>query len=399
MRRPWLQADAPFVAWVPSRDSAATAVMDGAQHLMRVHGEGARWSPIQLVSDPLDVSGALASWAGVQVKTDRELAEAVGASVAHVPRIFVVKLGAAREVSIWRERCSRLSELTQKLKDTSLCFLFAVAADDDADLDMTRLDIAWPASLRRLPTEDDRWGSYIHERIAWHVGGRVDDAVDVLDSVAKLARGDDIGLEAVLWQHAEARCATIPTAITTKLGSSLVSLRAHPRLCMPTIVPGTGGVHRPLPWLARGLLGAHSAHPQRRFLRAAVTCRPMAMKLLGRCIDLEARIKDVVLDKLIRNVALPEQTRFETENAFQRVIGAAPGVERDLMPPGHPLPDHAWELASLGTVEHSAACPAITRQIRWVRNALAHGAPVGWRAFALVDGLERELDAQTSVGT
>jgi len=392
-RRPWLNAEAPFVARVPCREGAAQSVMDGARHLARLYGESVRWAPIEPAgADPLDVNAHLAAWAQVRVTSDRDLAEALGTSLMHVPRIFVVKLSSTREASAWRERCARISELALKMAGTALCFVFALATDDDVDVELPRLDVAWPSTLRRMPTEDDRWASYLHERIAWHVGARVDDAVDVFGSVLALPRGDDAALEQALRDHALGRYVALPSPIRVGLSTSLDVLRADSQLCMPAIVPGSSGAQRPLPWVARALLAAHPKHPQRRFLRAAVTCRPMAMKLLGRCIDMEARIKDAVMDRLIADVPIPSAIREETKRSFERITGTVACIERDLVPPGHPLPEHPWELAALGTVEvASGECPPETRRIRWIRNALAHGAPVSWKAFALVDALEHAL--------
>jgi hypothetical protein len=108
---------------------------------------------------------------------------------------------------------------------------------------------------------------------------------------------------------------------------------------------------------------------------------------------MEARIKDLSLDYLVGR-ELPVEIRQELEGALSRFRGDMSGIESEIVPPGHPLPDHPWELASLGTIGHHAwlRVPAVTSEVRRVRNALAHGAPVGWRAYGLVERLERELE-------
>jgi hypothetical protein len=119
----------------------------------------------------------------------------------------------------------------------------------------------------------------------------------------------------------------------------------------------------------------------------------MAMRLLGRCIDLEARIKDLAVDHLVANVKIPPDLERETLEAFERLHGRRRGIESALVPPGHPLPDQPWEMASLGTIEVFARelVPRVASEVRWVRNALAHGSPVGWGAYNLVERLESAL--------
>lgn len=378
-----------------------SAVLDGAQRLFALQGGNAWWTVLgAFATDAPNLGRVLVDWAQISPRSDREFADAVGASLLHRPRVFVAELRSPVMLAPWRESLARLTELTQKLRDVPLCFVLAVSSSDDIDLGVTRLDVAWPETLRRLPTEDDRWAAYLHERVAWHVCGRLDAAVEVFGCATEIRRGDDRALERVLTEHAQRRFATVPEPIRKSLLASLGALDDHQELCVPVVIPGAGDARRPAPWLARGILSERPDHPQRRFLRAAVTCRPMAMRLLGRCIDLEARIKDVAVDHLAANVPIPADCEKETIEAFDRLHGRRPGVEAALAPPGHPMPDHPWEMASLGTIEFFARelVPHVTREVRWVRNALAHGTPVGWAAFNVVERLEEALASSASQG-
>lgn len=398
-RRPWLCAEPPFVAWTPRNVSVGATVLDGAQRMCSLQEGGVWWTVLgELRSSGSDLGAALAEWAQISPRSDRELADAVGASLAHRPRVFVARLRSPDMVAACRAGLERLTELTQKLRGMPLCFVLAVASSDDIDLEVNRLDVAWPETLRRLPTEDDRWVAYLHERVAWHVCGRLDAAVEVLGDANKIGTGNDAELERILNSHSRGHFAELPAPLKQSLLVSLKCLHDHPQLCVPVVLPGAGEARRPAPWLARAILLARPDHPQRRFLRAAVTCRPMAMRLLGRCIDLEARVKDLAVDHLAMTKAIPEGCKKETIEAFERIHGRMQGVEASLVPPGHPLPDHPWEMASLGTIEVLARylVPPDTSQVRWVRNALAHGAPVGWAAFGVVERLEETISGACS---
>lgn|GEM_PF-4775968 len=387
--QPWISSDAPFVVRSPPGDRERFQVMEVLQSSLRAVGDRVRWSPVedQDARDPVDI---LSSWLQVSANTDRELAEVLGRSVNIHSRLFVISIVGSARAALWQQKCLRLGELSQKLTGSSLCFLLLVSALDGLE-DLPRLDVAWPNPVRRSFTDADLWTSYLHERVGWHTAGAIDDAQDVL-LTQPIGHGDDRGLERALDAHAEQRFTALAASIARRLENGLDALKACPALIMPPHLPGAGRGVRPVPWLARALVRRQAAHPHRRFLRASVTCRPMAMRLLGRCIDMEARVKDLVIDDLSNAGPPPENIRGETTDALQRMQPGTGTIESELFPPGHPMPDSAWELASLGTLEFLAQCPNVTRKIRWVRNALAHGMPVGWKAHSLVASLERELD-------
>lgn len=387
--RPWISSDAPFVVRSPPGDRERFQVMEILQSSLRAVGDRVRWSPIEDVAprDPVDI---LSSWLQVSAKTERELAEILGGSVNIHSRLFVISIVSSARAALWQQKCLRLGELSQKLTGSALCFLLLVSALD-GHADLPRLDVAWPNPVRRSSTEADLWTSYLHERIGWHAAGAIDDAQDVL-LTQSIGHGDDEGLERALDAHAAQRFTALAPSTMRRLEKGIDALTTYPALIMSPHLPGAGRGVRPVPWLARALVRRETGHPHRRFLRASVTCRPMAMRLLGRCIDMEARVKDLVLDDLSSGGPPPEDIRGQTIDAFQRMQPGTGTIESELFPPGHPMPDSPWELASLGTLEILARCPNVTRRIRWVRNALAHGMPVGWKAHALVASLERELD-------
>ena len=128
-------------------------------------------------------------------------------------------------------------------------------------------------------------------------------------------------------------------------------------------------------------------HPNRRYLAGLVTCRPLALRLLGRCMDLEQRARDELFAN--GDVGPPD----EDLTGQARDICRAGSVESALVPSGGVLHDSdPWDFAPFGAVLSRSGAESGRRQqfheLRRIRNALAHGSAVGWKAASVVDHLE-----------
>jgi hypothetical protein len=116
----------------------------------------------------------------------------------------------------------------------------------------------------------------------------------------------------------------------------------------------------------------------------------MAARLLARCLDLEQRIVDLAQPYLDRLVLSEDAQRTLSRLRFDRSA-----LEHRLTPLGQRAVDDPTEFASLGDVLR--CFPPNDRlmdpagDLRRVRNALAHGSPVGWSAFSILDQLEARL--------
>lgn len=249
-----------------------------------------------------------------------------------------------------------------------------------------RLDLAWPAPPRWRRGEPDLWAAYVHERLAWHTGGDLDEVIAALRRLGALDVGDDAALERCLSEHARERWRSLDGGLREALRRSLAPLRYSPELTLNPGIPGAGGASKPAPWLARALLHLEPEHPAGRVLLSSVACRSLAMRLLGRCMDIEALLKDAYLDRLVG------PPPYEVVARYEQLVHQPGSLGRQLRPPDELLPRSAWDIAGLGALAHRAPLSGRERKlvhaVRETRNALAHGSSVGWRGVQHVERLE-----------
>jgi hypothetical protein len=328
-------------------------------------------------------------WLGLPAGSQRNLAEQLAKLTCARPRLLIASPVPAT-FATWIDELRIIVDLHQKLPSPGAIAFLVVVRDPDAPGDACRLDVGWPAEATAVYDDDDRWSAYLHERVAWHSGGDIERAIDVGAALPPLMRGDDQVLEAALNEHAAALFARLPKEMQEQLGESLDQVRYNPSLRLGIGLSGAEArSHRPAPWLARALLNRDRSHPQKRFLSSLSGCRPLANRLLGRCMDLEQRIRDHVL------ATPPWRPPSTPSKRLETLRQDSSAVEHRLTPLGRVASLDEWDAASLNEVIGLSPDDRSTKdgmhELRYVRNALAHGTAVGWNALAIVDRLEDAL--------
>lgn len=251
----------------------------------------------------------------------------------------------------------------------------------------------WPVSRIRAGVRGGEWAYYLHERAAWHGGGRIDIALELAQQIDHVRDGDDAALSALLLRDALARLNRLPAAARAELESTLVPIQSDTNLRMNAGLHGEfGAAPVPVAWLAMALLITLPRHPNRELLRYATACRPLALRMMGRVMACEARMRDRLLPRCSSRD--PSQ---ETLGVYRRVTdqsGWDMNLEQSLPPPGFCPPDSPWQVASIGEILIATGRDTFDSpegRLRRLRNALAHGSPVGWAALGVLDELERCL--------
>jgi hypothetical protein len=389
---PWDSAGRPLV--VRGAAGEALDVPGGLRSDLRAMGMEADWPSIGVVASQYcgsDWVAGLADWMGIPVENRRQLAEAFGRLASHTPYLVVLELGASASAAAWKENAEALTDLCRKLEVPARVAFVIVTTAGDLAAGTERLDLAWPVDAVRCHDTRERWFGYVHERVAWHVGGRLDLAFELEPRLEGLRVENEHGLERALDEHAAGCLAKQPPALVQELARSLAAVQHASALQMS---PGLAGADarfpRIAPWLARALLSRCPAHPARRQLSSAVVCRPIAGRLLSRCMDLEQRVVDVAAPHIV-----PNQLSQEVQHAFLRLTEDRKAIEHRLAPRGNREVEGPLELATLGevlTLVGGGNLPMdAAHTLRRVRNALAHGSPVGWEAFRILDHIEQEL--------
>lgn len=389
---PWDSTGRPLAVRVARSEDVDLAT--GLRVDLRVMGMEADWPRVDVIGSTYCGANwveGLAGWMGIQVENRRQLAESFGRLASDAPRLVVLQLGASAAPAAWMENIEALTDLCRKLEVPARVAFIIAAAQGDLPAGAERLDLAWPVDAVRCHDTRQRWFGYVHERVAWHSAGRLDLALGLEPLLAGLREEDERGLEDALDRHAE-RCFTeLPSGFARLVQESLPAVVRVPEAQMPAGLAGADARgSRIAPWLARALLARCAGHPSRRQLRAAVVCRPIAARLLSRCMDLEQRVLDAAAPKIGAYQPSPE-----VEASWYKLTSERGGVEHRLTPRGVRDLEGPMDLASLGEiltlVGHQDVPKDSVHELRRVRNALAHGSPVGWEAFAILDQLEMRL--------
>jgi len=335
---------------------------------------------------------ALEEWLEVPHRSDREFLKLLGEALEARPMLFLGWLGGARMPEELIGRAHQVTEAVRKLGSRGApTFVFLHKRQQMTGSTTAVLDTGLPMELTplkeglggELPT---LWRTYLHWRVAWECGGDVERALrcDRL-GLAELKLGDDEGFERLLNQHArvELERLSAPERKQSLAWLNEVLMKNPTRGMRPGQAKGTLA-----PWLARALLLQGSAPTARRFLKARLNCTPLAELILTRCFELEAFQRTRLMLQ-----GLPEVVPPEVLTRFERFQGTGPSIERDLYPAGHPaLPEDPWDFATLGEFTESfVGLTSRIQQLRVLRNAIAHGHYVGWRALNRLWQAEQEL--------
>lgn len=382
--RPWSGQGSLLVARAPRRDAEHARTMVEAE--LRASYGGEVWLVELEATRGQRLQDLLLSWCGVELASIRELAETLRPVLELQNRLFIVNLPGETLVEGWLDDAKIFLDRLSKAGPGVGIGLLVIASSSAGNT--TRLELAWPL-LEVRSSLSASWGSYLHERIAWHSGGDIDTAEEVAESVAVLQTGQDLALEKAFDHHSQTRLAHLPTGVRMGATADAIHAATSAGLLLHPMLPCAGSMPRPVPWFARAVLLERPAHPQRHLLHSTIACRPLAARLLGRLIDLEGHLRDV----LTRAPRLPPPPEDLERRFFQAT--AARSIDRLLDPMSRRPLNSAWDIAGYGDLV-SLLPPGDIREralleARLLRNALAHGSAACWEAIQRVDDLESRL--------
>ena len=258
--------------------------------------------------------------------------------------------------------------------------------------------------------EASLWRYYVHCRLAWESAGDLSRALSWNErGFADISKGDDNSLECLLNKVSESAYSSLSVEVMktfacylsglasnkTKSGTKHRELRGRLNNAGLLWRPLREVRLRPTPWAARAFLrrsedleNKRQIHP---LLRGCLVCAPLAREIVGRCFDLEARVRSVH-GTLGGRGQMSEQCRTLWDR-FQR---EDPNSEVRYYPKECPAwPCDESELASFGEFLNSIK-PLFYEEHHFVllalRNALAHGHYLSWRVvqeLRHIENLER----------
>jgi len=356
------------------------------------------------------VRHALEAWMEASPKTELDFLKMLGEALEVRPVLFLGWLGqpdrAGEALQVARQTAESVPKLGFRTGPTLLLLHARLSKGGTAAV----LDRGGPVdlvALKNAPTEDVQtetaWRAYLHLRAAWEAGGDVERTL-LLDTLrlGELLIGDDEGCERLLNQHARTVFAALPAreqdACVTRIEELMTGLSAQgSRGGLKASAPGLQGQGLALgealpPWLARALLLEGRNPRARQLCGSRLVCTPLAELILTRCFELEALQRTrLSLDRL------PETVPDDVRVRFDRFKGAGPNVERELYPADHPAPPNdAWAFATFGEfLDNVIGLRPTLRsslvQLRLLRNAVAHGHYVGWKALQMLWRTEQAL--------
>lgn len=219
------------------------------------------------------------------------------------------------------------------------------------------------------------WRHYLHIRLAWHAGGQWPRCTESADAWEELAFGDDeavehqMNAEADRWfQEAEARSPDMVKALNSFLSGDSAAEEELTECGLLWRPPG-GQRRQVTPWVARALLAGKERTPYRSNLRTAVVCEPLVRALLDRAFEAEWRLREILtLSPMFQQV--DDGAQKPAAHSSARFLPKSDG---------RLLPQHPWDYLALGELLKSNAKLGRFRNLVDLRNALAHGHPVGWQ--------------------
>lgn len=371
--------------------STGEALADLIRRSVRATDDGASGVQIAHVSDPLafdDPLGVLAEAAGCVLSRGprREQIRALARALDHPPWVFV--FDACIGLSPVRALVT-LSALIEDFRKVACPVTLIVLTRDPAG---ESDDFVHGAPWAPMPSGrvDHDWTWYLRCRIAWESAGRIDLAAAWWPEA--IGAEDDRGVEATLDARATTHWQSVPERLRDDFSRWAVAGRLTPdglpRFRESGLVWQPAGLSsaRISPWAARALLLAGDTAAGDT-LRLMLSCVPLTRELLARCVDLERRQRE--------RYSACGVVRPETDAIARRY--ALPGSrERSHYSTPLALPRDPWSFAPFG--EYLAAAPIgghpreLLDDLRALRNHLAHGHFVGWRAVRELRRLEAALE-------
>ena len=380
-RRPWCVAGGVAAAQWPSNGS------DALEYVRRLaYGADMSVSNLRVVALELRESPhtTLTEWLGVRTTTTRELAIKIAEDLAYRPTLFVARIAGCTTDSFF-DFGTELIETCSKLDGAAPAFVVLHGRGQAPIRGTYSLDTGWPRGLGaeclRKPT-DIAWRAYMHIRVAWEVGGEIEDALVCAESgrLSELARGDEEGLERALNGFATAQFAQLSPNEQSGWLEYVSEVNRGERPTVHGRAVDSRGLVTPFPWLTRALL-LRSAGASARALRHDLVCRPLVAQILMTCFAVEAQLHAAM--RTLPDVLPPD----DAVSAYSRYCSTDVQIfERMLYPREHPArPSNPWDFASMGAVlRHGAFSGDVRRAFesaRILRNALSHGHYVGWKVI------------------
>lgn len=381
-RRPWLGDGGVVVVQAPDDGDETIRALQREIYGADCSVSDVRFVPLSLIEGSFNA--VIGEWLGIKTRKMRDLALALADDLLARPAIFLLDARRFPLRSTWADEASAVWDMASKLEVEKKPSIIVVHRRGEAPLrGRYILDRGWPVGLAHslLDDGDDRlWSKYMHLRFAWESGGVIDDAMDCAAIAGELAP-DDNELERVLNCFAVSKFLRLTEQERIRWAQYVDA----PSDLAPTVcgyMEELDGQLTAFPWLARALLlQVATQGGTSRALRHEVLCRPIAEQVLKRCFAVEASLRRRLPQVLPQP---PEEVRERWER-FRANGATGRNLEAELYPLAHPYPPtDAWDFASVGQVAMHAKVPreetARLHRVRILRNAVAHGHYMGWRA-------------------
>lgn len=403
---PWLAGGGVQRARLRSEDEVA-GVLDAIERLVAaIDGGRSGVRVAEILPDPAD---DLAEVVSCELGVDPHLrgserCRRLSEELRRRPRLFVVVPGSADGV---RRHAHRADALLDRLR----------VSDDPAPLAIVQLDATGELDAAvgndfrtGLPPDIDLldacgaratlWPAYLHYRIAWESGGDREAAAGCWRDVDLPPQtGDDRALEVRLTSWAAGRWEALGPSdreeafawSEARVGREPFDRSAAERLLDAGVLwrPAMDRPARLSAWAARAMLDVKPDGPCRQLLRGSMICAPLARSALDACFEIE-----IVLRSGIRASSVAGDT--ELEERYARFQSDDPGAVGQFYPEPCPArPRSPLAFTTLGKLAWLGEWGRRERQaildLAALRNALAHGHYVSWRAVEILDSVRSLL--------
>ncbi len=251
-------------------------------------------------------------------------------------------------------------------------------------------------------TTSECWRRYLHHRIAFETGGRLDQSrrwASDLDGLRHRV-GDDDSLERGLNHLASTRFADVDESLRHSFLESLMGIASEPSmpadrwaLEAENLVIRANDPTSTSAWAARAVLLAQREHAASDHLRWAMSCQPLAQQMLSRCFVLEARHRV----ECYRDMPGTDLADDQSHRDYQKISTEELRESTRLLPLECPATvRNVWQAASFGVILDRTRIERGMRHhdrhsIRTLRNRLAHGHYPSWRMLTRLRGLLARL--------
>lgn len=309
-------------------------------------------------------------------------------------------LAEARDLHDWTSKKATERAVTVLILDTPNDWSGAGCID---------LTVGWPVDPT-LPTYAEGmgrlWRSYLHARITWETAGDLSRASRWSEAgFSCLADEDDNGCERLLNQLSaedyRKAGSSIRKTLINYITAFLQATRSRKDLLQRADDllrdgllwrPDGSGWLQPVPWAARAALSANAIPEAKSLLCGCLICRPLALELQGRCLDLESRERAVCWTSRTRNAF-----HVEADRRWQNYSVDPTDYARVFYPVGCPAePTDSWPFTTFGEFLHATSPNSpqwtVWHDLRELRNGLAHNHYLCWRVLVRLLDIEARLD-------